>query len=154
MKFILANDHRGYSLALKLMNELSKRNMELEHLGCYSEDSCDYPDYARLLGEKIASLTNGKGSDETKVLGIGICGSGVGIAMALNKVNGVRAIPVYNNHTAKYAKTHNDANVVTFSADQQSVEEVLELLDVFLENKFEGGRHQRRIDKIKQLEES
>ncbi len=152
MKIIIANDHRGYRFARELSQALETQAEEVVHLGCDSEEPCDYPDYALRLGQEIAKLTGGRGSDEAGSLGIGICGSGVGIAMALNKIAKVRAVPLWNEHIALYAKKHNNANVVTFSADLQSVQEALKLLRIFMDAKFEGGRHQRRIDKISKME--
>lgn len=153
MKILIANDHRGYLFATKLRELLTKDGHEVDHIGCHSNESCDYPDYARSLGMKIAEMTHGTGSDESGVLGIGVCGSGVGIAMALNKIKGIRAVPLWNEHIAEFAKKHNNANVVTFSGDLQEPEEALKLIRIFLGAKFEGGRHQRRIDKIRNLEE-
>jgi len=152
MRIFIANDHRGYKLAVGLSKELGKQGHIVQHLGCNSTDSCDYPDFAKLLGERVAKETKGLGSDESGVLGIGICGSGVGIAIALNKIRGVRAVPLWHPHIAEFAKKHNNANVVTFSADLQDLEEALKLLDIFLKSTFEGGRHSRRIEKISLLE--
>jgi len=152
MKIFIANDHRGYELAVALAEELKKQGHLIEHLGCTSTDSCDYPDFAKLLGEKVAMETNGLGCDESGVLGIGICGSGVGIAIALNKIAGVRAVPLWHPHIAEFAKRHNNANVVTFSADLQDLQEASKLIRIFLDSTFEGGRHSRRIEKIARLE--
>ncbi len=154
VKILIANDHRGYKLAKELAELLAMNGHIVEHLGCNSTDSCDYPDFAQKLGERVADLTGGAGSDESGVLGIGICGSGVGMAMALNKIRGIRAIPIWNDHIAEFAKKHNNANVVTLSGDLQTAETSLRLLNTFINARFEGGRHQRRIEKISGIEES
>ena len=153
MKIYVGNDHRGYYMARELADWLASEGHEVELTGSGGNDPCDYPDWAKVLGEKVASATDGKGPDEAGAMGIGVCGSGVGFAMAVNKVKGIRAAPLWNIHIAEYAKRHNNANIVTFSADTQTVPVAKELLRIFMEARFEGGRHQRRIDKIRKLEE-
>jgi len=153
MKFYIGNDHRGYYLAKELGEWLAKQGYEVEFTGSYSSESTDYPDWAKVLGKKVAAATGGRGMDERGALGIGICGSGVGIAMALNKIKGIRAVPLWHPHIAEFTKKHNDANVVTFSADLQTLPMVQTLLQIFLDAGFEAGRHLRRVDKIRRLEE-
>jgi len=153
MKFYIGNDHRGYYLAKELGAWLAEQGYEVEFTGSFDNKSTDYPDWAKALGKKIAAVTGGRGVEESGALGIGICGSGVGIAMALNKMKAVRATPLWHPHIAEFAKKHNDANVVTFSADLQTLPMIETLLQIFLDARFEGGRHLRRIDKLRRLEE-
>ena len=149
MKIIIGNDHRGTKFALALVEHLASRGHEVEHLGARTEDSCDYPDIAAELGRRVAEATGGSGADESGVFGIGLCGSGVGICLALNKVKGIRATPVWNDHLAEYVKRHNNANVLCFSGMFTSPEDAAAILEAWLSAEFEGGRHSRRVGKIK-----
>jgi len=152
MKVYIANDHRGTKYALALAAHLAAQGHQVEHLGTTGEDSCDYPDVAAELGRRVAEATGGKGADESSAFGIGICGSGVGICMALNKIKGIRAAPVWNDHLAEYVKRHNNANVLCFSGDTQELDDIKRYVQVFLDARFEGGRHTRRVEKIMQLD--
>jgi len=104
---------------------------------------------AQILGERVARETNGQGADESGVFGIGICGSGVGICIALNKIKGIRATPVFNDHTVK---RHNNANVLCFSGDTQELDDIKRYVKIFMDARFEGGRHERRVAKIAEME--
>jgi ribose 5-phosphate isomerase B len=152
MKVYIANDHRGTKYALALAEHLRALGLEVEHLGTKGEEPVDYPDYAKMLGERVADETKGAGADETGVFGIGICGSGAGICMALNKVKGVRAAVVFNDHIAKFVKMHNNANVICFSADTQEIEDIKRYIGLYLGARFEGGRHEMRVEKIGEME--
>jgi ribose 5-phosphate isomerase B len=152
MKVYIANDHRGTKYALALVVHLRGLGLEVEHLGTKAEDSVDYPDYARMLGERVAAETHGAGADETGVFGIGICGSGAGICIALNKIKGIRAAVVFNDHIAKFVKMHNNANVICFSADTQELEDIKRYVALYMDARFEGGRHSRRVEKIGEME--
>lgn len=152
MKIYLANDHRGTKYALALAEFLTGQGHIVEHLGTAQEDSCDYPDMAQMLGERVAKETGGRGADESGVFGIGICGSGVGICMALNKIKGIRATPVFNDHIAEYVKRHNNANVLCFSGDTQELDDIKRYVQIFMDARFEGGRHERRVAKITEME--
>jgi len=153
MKFYIGNDHRGYYLSKELGAWLAEQGFEVEFTGSFSADSTDYPHWAQILGKKVAEATGGEGMEDSGALGIGICGSGVGIAIALNKIDGIRATPLWHAHIAEFARKHNNANVVTFSSDLQTLPMVKTLLQIFIEASFEGGRHRRRIDRIKRIEE-
>lgn len=153
MKAYIANDHRGTKYALALAEHLRALGLEVEHLGTAAEDSVDYPDYALMLGGRIAAETNGAGADEAGVFGIAICGSGAGICMALNKVKDIRAAVVFNDHIARFVKMHNNANVVCFSADTQELEDIKRWIGLYMDARFEGGRHARRVEKIREMEE-
>lgn len=152
MKAYIANDHRGTKYALALVEHLRALGLEVEHLGTKTEDSVDYPDYAKMLGERVAAETKGAGADESGVFGIAICGSGAGICMALNKVKGIRAAVVFNDHIAKFVKMHNNANVICFSADTQELDDVKRYIGLYMDARFEGGRHARRVEKIREME--
>ncbi len=152
MKIFIANDHRGTKYALALTEFLAGLGHTVEHLGTDNEDACDYPDMARMLGERVALATGGAGADESGVFGIGICGSGVGICIALNKIAGIRATPVFNDHTAEYVKRHNNANVLCFSGDTQKLDDIKRYAQIFMDARFEGGRHARRVAKIAEME--
>jgi ribose 5-phosphate isomerase B len=152
MKIIIGNDHRGTKFALALAEHLAALGHEVEHTGTATEDSCDYPDIAAALGRKVVAEGKGLGADESGVFGIGLCGSGVGICMALNKVKGIRATPVWNDHLAEYVKRHNNANVICFSADTQELSDIKRYIGIYMDARFEGGRHARRVEKIGEME--
>ncbi|MDC0201614.1 ribose 5-phosphate isomerase B [Flavobacteriales bacterium] len=140
-KIGLASDHAGFEYKEKLKEYLSSKNAEISDFGCYSEESVDYPDFAHKLSESIE-----KGENE---LGIQFCGTGNGINMSANKHQGIRAALCWNPHIAEQAKLHNNANVLTMAARHLEWEEVEKIVDTFLSTQFEGGRHQRRVEKIK-----
>jgi ribose 5-phosphate isomerase B len=140
MKIVLANDHAGYTLKAQLLPYLREQAYELEDLGAYSEDSVDYPDFAHKLAEKVES-----GEAD---LGILICGSGNGVAITANKHAGIRAALAWNAEIASLARQHNNANVLCLPARFISEEEGKQIVKAFLDAQFEGGRHQRRVDKI------
>lgn len=122
------------------MNLLKERGVPFKDFGTYSMESCDYPDYAHPLA---IAVENGECYP-----GIAVCGSGNGINMTVNKHQGIRAALCWNSEIAYYARAHNDANILTVPGRFLSDEEVIEILDTFLKTPFEGGRHERRINKI------
>ena len=140
MKIGLACDHAGFEYKEKLKNYLINNN-DVKDFGCYSSDSVDYPDFAHKLAKSIE-----KGENK---LGIQFCGTGNGINMSANKHQGIRAALCWNTHIAQQARLHNNANILTMPARYLSWEEVKKIVDVFLKTSFEGGRHKRRINKIK-----
>lgn len=141
----IGSDHAGYSLKMEIIGQLERKNLEVLDLGCGGE-SCDYPDIAAEVAKNVA----GGGSEK----GILVCGTGVGMSMAANKVCGVRAALCPDCYTAKYTRLHNDANILCLGARSVGSGKALEIVDMFLETPFEGGRHQRRIDKIKDIEKA
>ena len=146
MKIGLASDHRGYKLKQQLIEELVKRNYEVEDYGTDSEESTDYPDYAFKLGENVR--------DKKVDFGVAICGSGIGISIACNKVNGIRCAKVNTVLDAKMTRLDNDANVIALSA-KTNKNDAIELINTFLETKFSNEkRHINRINKIKNYEEN
>jgi len=145
MKIAIGADHAGYELKEKIKARLLERGIELNDLGTVSNDSVDYPDFARLVGEEVVQ----KRADR----GILVCGSGIGMSIAANKVHGVRAANVASEYEAQLSREHNDANVLAVGArtlDEATAEAIVEK---FLSTPFAGGRHQRRVDKIMQIEQ-
>jgi ribose 5-phosphate isomerase B len=140
MKIALGSDHRGYPHKTLLRDTLRARGVEVEDLGCPGEESADYPDPAFSVGERVAS-----GHADAGVL---ICGSGIGMSIAANKVKGVRASLCFTPDQARATRQHNDSNVLCLSGDALDPETALILLDAWLASQFEGGRHGRRLDKI------
>jgi ribose 5-phosphate isomerase B len=143
-KVVIANDHGAVELAVTLTEYLKKMGYEVNHLGTTTEDSVDYPDMA------LAATTEfKKGGYE---FGILLCGTGIGVSISANKVDGIRCALVHNTYTAQMAKRHNDANFIAFGGRVVYREEVEDILDAFIDATFEGERHQRRVDKIMALE--
>ncbi len=139
-KIGIACDHAGYELKELLVGLLSAKGFEVSDFGCYSEESVDYPDFAHALGGAI---------DRGELpRGIGICGSGEGMAMTLNKHRGVRAGLAWRHEIAQLIRQHNDANVLVLPARFIDNDTAIDLLTTFLETGFEGGRHERRVSKI------
>ena len=143
MKIGFASYHRGYQLKKYLIEELEK-NYEIEDYGTYSEESVDYPDYAFILGENVVN----KNVDFV----VAICGSGIGISIACNKVKGIFCAKVSNKEEAYYTRNDNNSNIVAFS-EKTNKEEALEIVKTFVETPFSNEeRHLRRINKIKEYE--
>lgn len=145
MKIAIASDHAGYALKEALKNHYQSTDLILDDLGTYSLDSVDYPDYGKKVGEAVMT-------GQYK-FGIAICGTGIGISIAANKVKGIRAALIYDELTAELAKKHNNANVIAFGGRTHTLEEAIKMVDTFRSATFET-RHQHRLDKIKGIEES
>ena len=139
-KIGIACDHAAYELKEFLAGYLSAKGFEAKDFGTHSEESCDYPDFAHALGEALD-----KGELER---GGALCGSGEGISMTLNKHQSVRAALCWIPEIAKLSRQHNNSNVLAMPARFISNDEALAMLDFWLETEFEGGRHQRRLDKM------
>ena len=139
MKIIIASDHAGYQLKENIIKHFAD-DIEWENLGTYSSESVDYPDYAHPLAEKISSGEN--------KYGILICGTGNGIGMTANKHANVRAALCWNVEIAALARQHNDANVLVLPARFITDEDAFNVVKTFFSTSFEGGRHQRRVEKI------
>ena len=144
MKIVLGSDHRGAEAARALAEHLRLKGHEILMLGTYTGEPCDYPDNAYLVGKAVAG-----GEAE---FGILICGSGVGMSMAGNKVPGVRAALAYDEFVAEMSRRHNNANVLCMSGDLCSIDHILTIADAFLAAEFEGGRHERRVNKLAAIE--
>lgn len=136
----VGSDHAGYSLKQAIAEHLGSRGIEVVDLGTDSTDRVDYPDFGAAVGQAVVS-----GRAE---LGVAVCGSGLGIAMAANKVAGVRAAPVHDVTSARLTRQHNDANVICLGERLIGIQVALDAVDAWLEASFEGGRHQGRVDKL------
>ena len=144
MKIALASDHAGYAEKERLKPLLTDLGLEVEDLGTVSEESVDYPDYARRVAERVA-----QGLAEQGVL---VCGSGTGMAIAANKVQGVRAAVAWSEETARLARRHNDANVLALGARTTPPDEIPGIVRAWFSTAFDGGRHSGRVEKIKEME--
>lgn len=133
-------DHAGFILKGKIIQFLESKGYQVKDFGCFSEESIDYPDFAHPVAEMV--------EQNIGTLGILICGSGNGINMTANKHKGIRSALCWNKEIAELARQHNDANIIALPARFISEEEALDIVDAFLGTAFEGGRHQRRVDKI------
>lgn len=138
----LGSDHAGYKLKEFLKKHLDRKKVKYKDLGTYSEESVDYPDYAYKVGRKVAKEKGAKG--------ILVCGTGVGMCIAANKVKGVRAAVVYDKYSAVMSREHNDANILCLRGRGVDFKKQTKLTDMWLSTKFSGEkRHIRRINKIK-----
>lgn len=146
MKIVIGADHAGFEDKEKIKQLFEELGVEYEDVGTDSTESVDYPIYAKKVAEKVAH-----GEAEQGIL---VCGSGNGMQIAANKVHGVRAALAWNAETARLARQHNDANVLSVPARMISPEEVTEVIKSWLGAEFEGGRHTRRVDEISEMEKS
>jgi ribose 5-phosphate isomerase B len=144
MKIALAADHAGFQLKEKIRQHLAGQGIAVDDLGTHSPESVDYPDYARAVGQAVA----GQRAD----CGILVCGSGIGMAIAANKMRGIRAANVRSEAEAQLSREHNNANVLTVGGRLLDESSALAIVDRWLSTAFSGGHHQRRLDKISQLE--
>jgi ribose-5-phosphate isomerase B len=135
-----ACDHAGIEIKEALMKHVAELGYEVRDFGTDTSDSCDYPDYAHPLAEAVEA--------GAVYPGIGLCGSGNGIGMTLNKHQSIRAALCWNDETARLSRAHNDANVLVLPARFVTVEEAVRMVDIFLTTTFDGGRHRRRVEKI------
>ena len=140
MKIAIGSDHAGYVLKKTVYSWLEKQGHEVNDMGSYSEDSVDYPDYARKVAEAVAS-----GEYDQGVL---LCGSGIGVSIVANKVKGIRAALVFHPDIASLARQHNNANIICFPARFTDSETIEKSLENWFAAAFEGGRHERRVAKI------
>jgi ribose 5-phosphate isomerase B len=144
MKIAIGADHAGFVLKEKLKRRLAEDGHEVIDFGTDSEQSCDYPDYAQAVAREVAQ--------ERFDRGLLLCGTGIGMSIAANKVDGIRAAHVSSKDEAGLARSHNDANVLALSAKALDEDHAYQLVRIFLETEFTGGRHARRIAKITLLE--
>ena len=144
MKLAIACDHGGLTLKGILLAHLRELGHEVVDFGTNTPDSCDYPDFALPAAEAVA-----RGECERGIL---ICSTGIGISIAANKVAGIRCAHCHDTYSAKYTRLHNDANMIAFGQKIIGDGLMLEIVDTFLNTAFEGGRHQRRVDKIAAIE--
>ena len=144
MKIALGADHAGFELKETIKQHLLTRGITVSDHGTHSSESVDYPDFARLVGEEVAA----RQADA----GILVCGSGIGMAIAANKVPGIRAAQATSELEAQLSREHNDANVLTVGARLSDPAAALQIVDRWLNTPFAGGRHARRVEKIRELE--
>jgi ribose 5-phosphate isomerase B len=144
MKVAIGNDHRGSAVKRRVVELLQRLGHEVVDCGAATDESVDYPDYALA----VARVVSNREADR----GILICGTGIGMSIAANKVCGVRAAACHDDITAELSRRHNDANVLCFSADLLGERLIDRMIDIWLRTDFEGGRHARRVDKIRKIE--
>jgi ribose 5-phosphate isomerase B len=143
-RIAIGSDHAGFPVKETIRKYLEAAGYAVDDQGTSSEESVDYPDYGKAVGERVAS----KNAD----LGIAVCGSGIGISIAANKVPGIRAALAHDVMTARLAREHNDANVLALGGRIVTGTAAIEMVQTFLTTAYLGGRHQRRLDKISQIE--
>lgn len=139
MKFVLASDHGGYELKNEIKNYLLSKHFIVDDLGCNGEN-VSYATYGNKLAKKVLK--------DKDAVGIGVCGTGIGISIAVNRVKGIRGARITSVDDATLAKTHNNANVLLLGGRQQSIEEVIKMIDSFIANEFEGNRHVSRLEEL------
>ena len=145
MHIAIASDHRGYHLKEQIISILRNKGHQVEDDGCSNTESSDYPDFAVLVARKVSS-----GAVERGIL---ICGTGIGMAITANKFPGVRAAPCTDEVTAEISRRHNNLNVLCLSGDMLSPRIVERMIEVWINTPFEGGRHERRVEKIREVEQ-
>ena len=144
MKIIIGSDHAGFELKTSLVKRLKAAGYEIEDVGTHSTESVDYPDFAAAVGRRVANQTDD--------LGILVCRTGLGMSIAANKIQGVRAAPVTSERLADLCREHNDANVLCLGADLVAAEQADSIVRRFVQARYEGGRHERRLRKVRDLE--
>ncbi len=144
MKIALGCDHGGFAHKNAILEHLKQNGFEVEDFGIYEEVSVDYPDIASKVCKAI--------QDDVCQLGILVCGTGIGMSLAANKFKGIRAAALSEHFSAKYTRLHNNSNVLCLGGRVIGIGTALELVDLFVNTEFEGGRHQTRIDKITEIE--
>ncbi|MGM9662267.1 MAG: ribose 5-phosphate isomerase B [Oscillospiraceae bacterium] len=145
MKISMGCDHGGYAMKEALKAYLTEQGHEVQDCGCYSTESCDYPVFGEAAARAVAS-----GECE---MGVVVCTTGIGISMAANKVRGVRCAHCGDVLSAEMTRRHNDANVLAIGAGMVGMNVARRMVDVFLSTPFEGGRHQRRVDRLMEIED-
>ena len=140
MKISIGSDHAGYDVKQEIITFLLNKGYEVDDIGCHSNDSVDYPEFGHQVGNNIRSQISDKG--------IVVCGSGIGISIAANKIKGIRAALCFTKEHAKMSRLHNDSNVLAVGARMNGGDNILDIVQIWLNTDFEGGRHKLRIDKI------
>ena len=138
-KIYIGSDHGGFKLKNEILKHLRENGYDIEDIGCYSEESCDYPIYAKLVSEKVI---------ETNSRGILVCGTGIGMSIAANRMNGIRASHCTDTFSARMTRMHNDSNILCLGERITGVGLAIDIADIWLNTEFEGGRHQKRIEMI------
>lgn len=141
---VIASDHGGFALKQELMAHLREKGVEFEDIGTYDEQSCDYPDYAAKAARGVA--------DGTWERGILVCGTGIGVSLAANKIRGIRCALLSDCFSAEMCRAHNNANMMALGGRVVGPELAKRIVDIFLATEFLGGRHARRVEKLMELE--
>ena len=138
-KIIIGSDHGGFNLKQEVIKRLNTLNYEVLDLGCYTQESCDYPVIAKAVAKEVLN---------SNCKGILICGTGIGVSIAANRFEGIRASHCTDTFTARMTRMHNDSNILCLGERITGVGLALDIVDIWLDTEFEGGRHQKRIDMI------
>jgi ribose 5-phosphate isomerase B len=141
----LGADHAGFELKEALKKHLEQRGVSVADFGTNSRDSTDYPDYAQIVGHSVAS--------HKAQFGVLICTTGVGMSIAANKIPGIRAALAHDDVTARRSREHNHCNILCLGTDLLSGDQIRAIVEIFLNTPYESGRHDRRVDKIRQIEQ-
>lgn len=144
MKIALASDHAGYNFKEELKKRLEKEGHTVEDFGCHSSESCDYPDFGIPATQSVAH-----GENERAIL---ICTNGIGMSMLANKIPGIRAALVYNKKVAEITRKHHNSNVLCLGAQEFEWQDLFSFVEIWIITDFEGGRHERRIKKVEELD--
>jgi ribose 5-phosphate isomerase B len=145
MRIAIGSDHRGFAVKQRLIEVLERLSLETVDVGTHGTESVDYPDVAAIVGGQVS-----RGEVDRGIL---ICGTGIGMSIAANKLPGVRAATCHDDLTAEMSRRHNDVNVLCLSADMLGEKLIDRMVEIWLKTEFEGGRHARRVEKIRQLEQ-
>jgi ribose 5-phosphate isomerase B len=145
MRIAIGTDHRGYAIRSKVIELVERLGHTVEDVGTFSADAVDYPDIAAAVARKVS-----RGEVDRGIL---VCGTGMGMAIAANKFHGVRAAPCHDDLTAEMSRRHNDTNILCLSGDLLGGRLIDRMVELWLSTPFEGGRHARRVEKIRELEE-
>lgn len=143
-KIAIGSDHAGFALKEKIKKWLQEQGYAVSDFGCFSAESCDYPDFAEKVAKEVAKDRN--------TIGILFCGTGIGMCIAANKIKGIHAALIHNEFTGRSAREHNNANIICLGARVINFATAKKAISAFLNAEFQGGRHARRVRKIKRLE--
>jgi len=144
MKVSLASDHAGFRMKEEVKKYLSEKGYEIIDYGTFSEESMDYPDTIKLAARAVSKNEVDRG--------VVLCSSGIGASIVANKVKGIRAALCLDEYSAEYSRRHNDANILVLGANRNTNEEIFKIIDIWFSTNFEGGRHQKRVEKIAEVE--
>ena len=150
---IIASDHGGLQLKQDILNFLEKEytSYTINDVGVYNKDSVDYPDICYNLISKYNSIKSKESNNQQDIFCIVICGTGIGVSISCNKYKNIRCALCHNKYTAEMAKKHNNANVIAMGGRILNIETAIDIINTFINTQYEGGRHQRRLDKIEKL---
>lgn len=143
-RIVVGSDHAGFRAKETIKSYLQAAGYQIDDVGTHSEEPVDYPDYAKAVGERVAAAND--------AFGVVVCATGIGVSIAANKVEGIRAALAHDSLTARRAREHNDANVLALGGKVVGEDEAIAIVQEFLAAQFAGGRHQRRVDKITEMD--